>query len=83
MTTKESISIPHETIPPEPVSRKQRDTENQAVPEQAQTTESKEATIVVEVVDMRIEFVKQRKQERTMSRTVRWPIHSNTPRITF
>ena len=83
MTTKESISIPHETIPPEPVSRKQRDTENQAVPEPTRTTESKETTIVVEVVDMRIEFVRQRKQERTMSRTVRWPIHSNTPRITF
>lgn len=83
MTTKESVSIPHETIPPEPVNRKQDDTENQAVPEFTRTTESKEATIVVEVVDMRIEFVKKRKHDRLMSRTVRWPLHSNTHRITF
>ncbi len=83
MTTKESESIPHEIIPPEPVNRKQEGTENQAIPEQAQTTESKEATIVVEVVDMRIEFVKQRKHERKISRTMRWPLHSNTHRITF
>ncbi len=43
----------------------------------------KETKIVMEVVDMRIEFIQKRKHERTMERTLRWPIHSNTPRITF
>lgn len=51
--------------------------EEQHVPTQAETK------IVVEVVDARVEVVRHRKHERTMARTLRWPIHSNTPRVTF
>jgi|GEM_PF-751850 len=42
-----------------------------------------ETKIVVEVVDARVEVVRHRKYERAMARTLRWPIHSNTPRVTF
>lgn len=45
--------------------------------------EPQEIEVVVEVVDMRIEHVQHRKHERTMRRTLRWPIHSNTHRVTF
>lgn len=68
----ERSQAPKETIP--------------EVHEEQTTTDqagSKETKIVMEVVDMRIEFVQKRKHERLMERTLRWPIHSNTPRITF
>jgi len=42
-----------------------------------------EISVVIEVADMRIECVQGRKQERIMRRTLRWPIHSNTHRVTF
>ncbi len=44
---------------------------------------TQEIHMKVEIVDMRIEMIKHRKHEREMDRTLRWPIHSNTPRITF
>ena len=45
--------------------------------------EPHEIEMVVEVSDMRIEHIQHRKHERVMRRTLRWPIHSNTHRVTF
>lgn len=79
MTIKESVHIQSETTIPQPTQSGQEVMENQLTP----TSEPKEITVVMEVVDMRIKLVQQRKQERRMDRTLRWPIHSNTHRVTF
>ncbi len=81
MTTKEAHQIVTQSLLPETVQGAPADSQEAAQPEPQH--ESPEPKITMEVVDMRIEFIQHRKHERTMGRTLRWPIHSNTPRVTF
>lgn len=82
MTTQETGTFvdTHQEIPPEPQEALPASHENQMTTDNVGPKETK---IVMEVMDMRIEIVQKRKHERRMERTLRWPIHSNTPRITF
>lgn len=82
MTTKETDQIITQE-PLHPEEQAQAPSDNQTTQTAEIKNESQEVKIVMEVVDMRIEFVQKRKHERLMERTLRWPIHSNTPRITF
>lgn len=82
MITKETDqNAAREHLPSEKIEEALADTQTGQVSET--TNGSQEVKIVMEIVDMRIEFVQKRKHERLMERTLRWPIHSNTPRITF
>lgn len=81
MTTKETHQIVTQPLTPETVQEIPSNSQETAIPEHQQ--EPRESKITMEVVDMRIELIQHRKHERTMGRTLRWPIHSNTPRITF
>ncbi len=51
--------------------------------ESPEENNQEEEKIVVEIVNTQREHVKQRRHERTMNRTIRWPISSNSHRITF